>query len=140
MNPSSRASRHDEADAIPALLATTHQTLDDVLTVLFDHAGQAGHLIAPFMVAAGAAADGRDAAAAAPSLPANTGHQPGPQRLAPEGASPADIADALAEVTRVLTAQLASAVNTASDPRDRAALATARRCAETVHSCLEGTS
>ena len=124
---------------IPALLATAYETLDDIATVLYEHAGRAGHMIAPFMVAAAAAADGRDAVIVAPSLPAAAGHsRRGPQQALGES-SPEDIADRLAEMARVLSADLAGSAGTARDPRDRAALATASRCAETIHSCLAGT-
>lgn len=139
MSTNSRAPRPGDAETTSDALAIAQQTLDDIVAVLFEHSGRAGHLIAPFMVAAGAAADGRDAVTAAPSLPANSGHQPSPQRQSLHGASPAGIADTLGEVARVLATQLAAAVGTASDPRDREALTTARRCAETIHSCLAGT-
>ena len=125
--------------AIPALLATAYETLDHIATVLYEHAGRAGHLIAPFMVAAAAAADGRDAVIAAPSLPAAAGHSRSRRQQGLGESSPEDIADSLAEVARVLSADLAGSAGTARDPRDRAALATASRCAETIHSCLAGT-
>ena len=139
MTSVSQPSRKGGTTGVPALLATAFETLDDIVTVLYEHAGRAGHLIAPFMVAAAAAADGRDAVIVAPSLPAATGHSGSRQPQALGKSSPADIADALAEMARVLSADLAGSVGMARDPRDRAALAAASRCAETVHSCLAGT-
>jgi sirohydrochlorin ferrochelatase len=135
----SQPSGHEDAASVPALLATAYETLDDIVRALYEQAGRAGHLIAPFMVAAAAAADGRDAVIISPSLPPVADDRAAGQQQALGEASAADIADTLAEMARALSAQLAVAVGTAYDPRDREALATASRCAKTVHSCLAGT-
>jgi hypothetical protein len=139
MTTVSQSSGRGDPNSVSALLATAYETLDDIVTVLYEQAGRAGHLIAPFMAAAAAAADGRDTVIVAPSLPVATDQRASAQQHSLAEASPADIADTLADVARALSAQLAVAVGTARDPRDREALATASRCAETVHSCLAGT-
>jgi hypothetical protein len=120
-----------------AALATGHDTLDAIQATLHQHAHRAGHLIAAFMAAAVAAANGRDILLAAPSLPhSGASTAPGHGDLA--AADPAVIAVTLAQDAGTLSGTLTTAA-AAAPPADKAPLAAAAAWAAEVHACLTGT-
>lgn len=96
-------------------------------------------LFAAFLLTAGAAVEGRNAVAAAPSLPPARG-------VTPDGTRPASIAPgtiqemtaALATLGELLARRLAGAAASAATPGDRAACGGAARAARQIHQLLAG--
>jgi hypothetical protein len=122
-----------------AVLAAAYDVFEGMLTVLWQHQDRAGDMFAPFVMAAASAADGRDAVAAAPSLP-----KLGPYAQASAGDSCPDtgadeVADGLATLSRLLAARLAQVGRDAPRAGDRVACAEAIRAAEKIHTLLRGT-
>ena len=95
-------------------------------------------LLPAFMLAAGAAVDGRNAVAAAPSLPRANGNADRPGRPEP-GADLHDIADGLAALGALLARRLPAAAADATTAGDRAACADAAQAAAQIHRLLAGT-
>ena len=90
-------------------------------------------LFPAFMLAAGAAVEGRNAVAAAPSLPRANGDS---RPAAPElGADVQEIADCLAALADLLARRLSGAA-LATTPGDRAACAGAAEAAGQIHRLL----
>ncbi len=118
------------------LLATAHDAFEFLLTVTRDHQDPADGMFAAFVMSAASAADGRDALAAAPSLP-----WPPPAR--PAGAADdfrpgtsAEVAAGLAATSKQLAVRLAQAARTAPGAADRAACAEATWCATRIRELL----
>lgn len=61
--------RLETADGLPATLDAAYDAFESILAVLRHHQERAGHGFPAFVLAAGAAASGRDRIAGAPSLP-----------------------------------------------------------------------
>jgi hypothetical protein len=124
----------ETADAAASACAA----FEAILGVLHEHARGAGGLTSAFIMAATAAADGRDAVLTAP---AGSGIGPGGPAgpilpvLAP-GAGPDDVAAVAAKLADDLAARLRAAADDAPNPTDQAALAQAARHAGTVCACL----
>jgi hypothetical protein len=116
-------------DAFELLAATADECAD-----------RADAMFAAFMMAIAAAADGRDALAAAPSLP------PEPEveaeaEAAPPAAVPGDVAQVVAGLAGLaadLTACLSAAVQAAAGITDRTACERAAREAGRIHDLLAG--
>ncbi len=119
-------------------LATGYATLDAIQATLHRHAGRAGHLLATFMAAATAAAAGRDALLAAPSLPRRGDGATFPGWVGLAHATPELIVDTLAATATALSGALAAAAAAASPP-DQAPLEAAAAFAVRVQVCLNGT-
>ena len=91
-------------------------------------------LFPAFMLAAGAAVEGRNAVAAAPSLPRANGET---RPAAPEpGADVQEIADGLAALADLLARHLSGAAATATAPGDGAGCAGAAGAAGQIHRLL----
>jgi hypothetical protein len=96
---------------------------------------RAPDLLPAFMLAAGAAVEGRNAVAAAPSLPpADTAAGPPGVRSPDEDAEQA--ADALAALGELLAGSLSAASALAARPGDVAACGTAAQAAREIHRLL----
>ena len=96
-------------------------------------------LFAAFLLTAGAAVEGRNAVAAAPSLPPARGVTPGGTR--PASTAPGTIQEmtaALATLGELLARRLAGAAASAATPGDRAACGGAARAARQIHQLLAG--
>lgn len=121
------------------VLTAAYDAFEVMLSMLWQHQDRAGHMFAAFVMAAASAADGRDAVAAAPSMP-----PAGPETQAPApqpctDASADEVADGLAALSRLLADRLAQASQYAVQTGDRAACTEAARAAERVHTLLRGT-
>ena len=92
-------------------------------------------LLPAFMLAAGAAVEGRNAVAAAPSLPRANGNADRPAGPEP-GADVQEIADGLAALGALLAGRLPAAAADATTPGDRAACADAAQAAAQIHRLL----
>ena len=130
--------RLPEDASLELLLAAAHDAFEFLLTVIRGHQDPADGMFAAFVMSAASAADGRDALAAAPSLPwppppAHTGaaddFRPG---------TAAEIAARLAAISQQLAARLARAASTAPGAADRAACAEATWCATRMGELLTG--
>ncbi len=111
-HPSGPASLHDAA-SLDALLAAARDAFEFLLTVTRGHQDPADGMFAAFVMSAASAADGRDALAAAPSLP---WPPPGQHAGAADGLRPgtaAEVAACLAALSQQLAARLAQAASTA---------------------------
>ena len=131
----------DPAEATAAIMTQAGATFQAILEILHRQTQQAGLLTASYVIAAGAAADGRDAVISAPAM---SRAAPGPLPDLPVPVPGPDagaevIADAIAIVAGKLAEQLAAAAPAADDPQDRQALHSASLAARKVHDYLAGT-
>jgi hypothetical protein len=131
--------RLQHAAGLPAILDAAYDAFEDMLQAIRAHEDPASGLFAAFMMAAASAADGRDAVGFAPSLPPYHGRDtPAAEDGAQAGESPERAADAVVSLSRLLSARLAEAWTSSSDPGDRAGCADAVRCAQSIHDLLRG--
>ena len=128
-----------DAVSLDALLAAAHDAFVFLLTVTRDHQDPADGMFTAFVMAAASAADGRDALAAAPSLP---WPPPGQQARAADGLRPGvagEVAICLAALSQQLATRLTQAATTAQAAGDGAACAEAAQCATRIRELLTGT-
>jgi hypothetical protein len=129
----------DPAEATAAVMTQAGATFQAILEILHSQTQQAGLLTASYVIAAGAAADGRDAVISAPAVSrAAPGPLPDLPVPGPDAGAEA-IADAVALVAGRLAEQLAAAALAADDPQDRQALHSASLAARRVQEYLAGT-
>ena len=121
---------------MPDSLAASFDAFETIRLIARQHALAAPQLFAAFMTTA-AAAEGRDAITAAPSLPLAGGHPPryGEPAPAPE-AGPENIADALAGLAAIPGSHLARAAARAATAADRAACQDAARSARQIRQLM----
>lgn len=130
--------RLQHAAGLAAILDAAYDAFEDTLLAMRTQEDPAS-LFAAFMMAAASAADGRDAVWLAPSLPVS--HRPGAPVVEDEaraGESAGSVADAVADLSRLLADRLVEAWESASDSGDRDACADAARCAENIYGFLRG--
>lgn len=138
--------RLEQADGLSAVLSAAYDAFDDMLSVTEDLQDPAGGAFAAFVMSSASAASGRDAVAAAPSLPTGSaepwppafGH---PTEAGPPGPASLPLCDAaadLAGLSQVLAGRLADARALAIDAGDRVACAQASRYAADICSLLAG--
>jgi hypothetical protein len=135
--------RVEHADDLPALLSAALAAFEDMLQVIRWHEERDDEAFAAFVLSAGAAANGRDRIAAAPSLP--------PAVIAAFYARPAPstgllaempvlkVAAAVAGLADALAGQLTAAAAATADPRDQTSCTHAARHATRILSLLGGT-
>lgn len=129
----------DRAEAATAaVMGEAYATFEAVLDVMHARTRQAGRLTPAYVMAAAAAADGRDAVITAPGA-SSLAPGPPPHLSLPAGGDEAAIANALAVIAGALADQLAEAAPAALDLRDREALHTASLAAVAMRDCLLGT-
>jgi hypothetical protein len=121
---------------IPRQLAAACDTFGEMVTILGQHADQAGHWIIPFVMALAEAANGRDCMLTAPSIAGVASRRPPRTGLA--GQAPQTIADTLARQAWLLSVSLTRAAQAAAVAGDRAALAAGSGHAAAVHDVLAG--
>jgi hypothetical protein len=132
------------AEGVAAVLAAGYGAFEWMLAVLEGYEDPAGEMFAAFVMAGGAAADGRDAVAFAPSLPAVPPWPPargGPDGLgeaAEAGPGAQEAAAAVAGVCGLLAGRLQAGAAVAAVAGDRAACAEAARYATKVQWLLTG--
>ena len=95
-------------------------------------------LLAALMMAAGAAVEGRNALAAAPSFPPGGGGGAAGAVAGAPGADVGEAADALAALAGLLADAMSAAAAEASDPADRARCADAGDAARQISHLLAG--
>ena len=129
--------RLEQATGLPAVLDAGYEAFEEMLPALEEQEDRGGAAFAAFVMSATAAANGRDALAAAPSLP-----------LAPSGALVAltagrssglameDPAAILAGLSQMLSSRLAAVSDLSADVGDKVACAQAARHAATICSLL----
>jgi len=125
------------AAGLPATLDAAHRAFATLLAVLRHHQEDDETAFPAFVLAANAAANGRDWIADAPSLPASRSLPAGHADLLPD----ADIAEVAAQVTAVscqLVRRLAALAAAAADPGDRSACLRAAGQASAICDLLGG--
>lgn len=129
--------RLQAADGLAATLDAAYESFESILAVLRHHQDRCGPAFPAFVLAAAAAANGRDWIAEAVSLPpAATPH---PAHADPPGAS--HWVHAAAEISalgRALAGRLELAAAYAAHPRDQTACRHALPCATRISSLLAG--
>lgn len=132
--------RLEQASGLPAILGAAYDAFEDLLSAIEDQQDHGGGAFAAFVMSGVSAASGRDAVAAAPSLPpagpgdaARAVVRPLPARAPAEEA-----AAVLAGLAHVLACRLDDAGVLAADAGDRAACAQGSRHAAGVCSLLGG--
>jgi hypothetical protein len=116
------------AENLPAVLAAAYGAFECALQALRGAEDHAGPLLPAFVLAAAAAADGRDAVAAAGSFPGPGAPLAGNVR----SAAAAEVADQVAGLSRALVTRLREAAAGGGGP----ACAAAAACAGRMHELL----
>ena len=136
----SARARLEHAAGLPAVLDAAYDAFEQMLPVIVDQQDRGGGAFAAFVMSGAAAANGRNAVAAAPSLPSA-----GPGDLAAAATRPArDLtteaaATILAGLGQLLSRRLAAAGELSADAGDRVACAEAFRHAASICLLLGGT-
>jgi len=132
--------RLEQASDLSAVFDAAYDAFEAMRLAFRAHEDPATGLFAPFVMAAAAAADGRDAVAFAPSLPSGQSHgAPAAGEGPGQGQSAEGVAGAAAGLSQVLAGSLIRAAGSASDPGDRAACEEAAVCAHRIWDLLGGT-
>jgi hypothetical protein len=129
--------RLEQATGLPAILDAAYDAFEDMLSAIEAQQDPGSVAFTAFVMSGASAANGRDAIAAAPSLPAAT------HRVVTTGGTSATVtaaqaAAALTGLSRVLVSRLNVAADLAADVGDRAACAGAAHHAAAICSLLEG--
>jgi len=129
----------EEAAGLELVLDAAYAGFEAIMSSIWDHEERAGDSFAAFDFAAAAAADGRDAVAAAPSLSAapHAGHRADPGAQDPKYAA-GELEAALAGLAGLLANRLGQAAEAAARPGDRAACEVAARHAAEIRGLLAG--
>ena len=131
--------RLDQASDVPGILDAAYEAFEDMLPVIRDQEDPAGGAFVAFVLSGAFAANGRDAVAAAPSLPrVTTGQTASADDDPPGGASALEAATALAGLSGLLVCRLTDAAFWAADAADKAACAEGARQASRIWSLLGG--
>jgi hypothetical protein len=140
MNPINVArARLDQAAGLPAILDAAYDAFEEMLRAIADQQDPVGGAFAAFVMAGAAAANGRDAVAAAPSLPpAASGDLDGAVAGSARGLLVGEAAAALARLSQLLVSRLTGASDLSADIGDRVACAQAARHAASICSLLGG--
>jgi hypothetical protein len=130
----------EEAVGLAAVLDAAYDAFERMRLGFRAHENPATGFFAAFVMAAAAAADGRDALGFAPSLPPRWRHGAETEPGLPEGESAERIAGDAAGLSQLLAACLARAAGLASDRGDQDACEQAARCAGEIFELLGGAS
>jgi hypothetical protein len=132
--------RLEQATGLPAILSAAYDAFEDMLPVIEELQDPGGGAFAAFVMSGASAASGRDAVAAAPSLPSISSADANRRASSPMPADAGtwDPARVLAEVSSLLARRLADVGASAADPGDQAACAQAARHAADICSLLRG--
>jgi hypothetical protein len=130
------AARLGATDGLAATLAAGFDAFEAIRAAARDGEDRAPELFAAFMLAAGAAVEGRNALAAAPSLPGGRGETVSPAVVPPD-VDAGEIADALAALGGLLTARLREAAGLAPGTGNEAACTNGARAAEQIQRLLQ---
>jgi hypothetical protein len=129
----------EQAIGLPAVLDAAYHAFDQMLGAIKDQQDPSGGAFAAFVMSGAAAANGRDALAAAPSLPrAASGDLAETTAGSFHGLTPEDAAAVLAGLSQLLASRLNGACEPSADAADRIACAQAARHAASICSLLGG--
>jgi hypothetical protein len=137
---SSARDRLEQAGDLAEVLEAAYEAFEGMLSVIGPCEDPASGWFAAFVMAAASAADGRDAVAFAPSLPAHAVRRAPAVGDQPCGASPGDVADAVAGLGQLAAHRLGEAARSAREAGDRAACQDAARCARDICGLLGGSA
>jgi hypothetical protein len=129
--------RLDHACGLPAILDAACDAFEHARAVLRHHQERVGHGFPAFVLAASAAASGRDSIAGAPALPPAARPRPSGDDLH-AGQDWVHVAIAVAELSQNLAARLTAAAADASDPATQAACRQSATYAARIHRLLAG--
>jgi hypothetical protein len=136
----SARARVERAIGLPAVLDAAYDAFEQMLTAITIQQDRGGETFAAFVMSGTAVANGRDALAAAPSLPrVSSGDLAGTAREPCGDLPPQAAADALASLSQLLSRRLTDAGDHSADAGDRVACIRAARHAAYVCSLLGGT-
>jgi hypothetical protein len=129
--------RLEHAARLPAILDAAYDAFEDMLPAIEAQQDPGSAAFTAFVMSGASAANGRDAIAAAPSLPAAA------RRVVTTTSTPATVtahqaAAALTGLSRVLVSRLNAAAGLSADAGDRTACASAAHHAAAICSLLEG--
>jgi hypothetical protein len=127
--------RLHQTSGLAAILDAAYDAFESMLPVLRANEDPSDPMFGALVLAAGSAADGRDAVLSAPSLPPHRLHAAGAEERH-DAAEP--VAGVLAGLSELLAARLDDAERVAADPDDQAACQAAARWARDIHSLLTG--
>ena len=131
--------RLDQAAGVAAILDAAYEAFEEMLRAIEDQQDPAGGAFAAFVMSGAAAANGRDALAAAPSLPpAASGDLADAIAGSPRDLTTEDAALALAGLSQLLASRLTDAGDLPAGAGDRVACAQAARHAASICSLLGG--
>ena len=132
--------RLEHASGLPAVLDAAYDAFEDMLGAIEVQQDPGGGAFAAFVMAGPAAANGRNAVAAAPSLPpAPSGDLARTEAGSSRGLSAETTATVLAALSQLLASRLTQANDLSADLGDRIACAQAARHAASICSLLGGT-
>jgi hypothetical protein len=136
----SARARVEQANGLPAVIDAAYDAFEQMLAAITIQQDRGGGAFAAFVMSGTAAANGRDALAAAPSLPpvssgdlASVASQPAPDLSAEEAAA------VLANLSQLLSRRLTDASDHTADIADQVACVQAAGHAANVCSLLGGT-
>jgi hypothetical protein len=130
--------RVEGAGNLAALLDAAYDAFEQLISLTQEHAEPADGWFAALVFAGSEAAEGRDAVAPAPSLPARQLAGPRPEQAGVACQSIAAVAGGMADMAGILAARLIQAAMSAPEPGDRTACWRGARCAQEIHVLLAG--
>lgn len=131
--------RLEQAAGLPAVLDAAYEAFEQMLRAIEDQQDPAGGAFAAFVMSGAAAASGRDALAAAPSLPpAASAELADAIAASPRDVTTEDAAAALAALSHLAARRLADGSDPSAAVGDRVACAQAARHAASICSLLGG--
>jgi hypothetical protein len=129
--------RLEQATGLPAVLDAAYDAFEQLLWALEEQEDRGGGAFAAFVMSATAATNGRDALAAAPSLPLSaSGELAAAAAWSSCGLTVEGAAAVLAQLSQLLSGRLADASNLPGDVGDKVACAQAARHAASICSLL----
>jgi hypothetical protein len=129
--------RLEQAAGLPAVLDAAYEAFEEMLRAIEDQQDPAGGAFAAFVMSGAAAANGRDALAAAPSLPpAASGDLASVIAGSPRDLTTEDAAAVLAGLSQLLASRLTDAGDLSPGAGDRIACTQAARHAVNICSLL----
>ena len=129
--------RLEQATGLAAVLDAAYDAFEQMLRALEEQQDRGGGTFAAFVMSGTAAANGRNALAAAPSLPSASSGDLAAVTAGPSGGRAAeDAAAVLAQLSQLLSTRLSDASDLSADPRDQVACARAARHAASICSLL----
>jgi hypothetical protein len=129
--------RLEQATGLPAVLDAAYDAFEEMLWAIEEQEDRSGGAFAAFVMSGTAAANARDALAAAPSLPPAASGDLTVGTVGPSGGlATEDAAAVFAGLSQLLSSRLADACDLSADVGDKVACAQAARHAASICSLL----